>query len=188
MGNTIARVAVLRRKARCFVCLQSNHVARKYPSEYKCNKCENRHHILICNQSIQKTANTHISSDQKSILLQTGRAYVFHSEEPGGSGLVRVLFDDGSQRSYVNEYLAEKLNLSVVCQLAISSFGAKFLMQSGGFVLRKWCTNDEILQRMINEEERVTDIDMNYEHKSEKPQPQETPTRRKYFKRFIIIL
>ena len=31
--------------------------------------------------------------------------------------------------------------------------------------------NGEILQRMINEEERVTDIDMNYE--SEKPQPQE---------------
>ena len=46
---------------------------------------------------------------------------------------------------------------------------AKFLMQSGGFMLRKWCTNDEILQRMINEEERVTDMDMNYEHKSKKP-------------------
>ena len=101
--NVKARVAVLRRKAWCFVCLQSNHVARKCPSEYKCNKCQNRHHISICNQSIQKTANTHSSSDQKSILLQTGRVYVFHSEEPGGLCLVRVLFDGGSQRSYVTE-------------------------------------------------------------------------------------
>ena len=52
--------------------------------------------------------------------------YVFHSEEPGGSGLVRVLFDGGSQRSYVTGYLAEKLNLSVIRRekLAISSFRA----------------------------------------------------------------
>ena len=42
------RVSILRKKARCFVCLQSGHVSKNCKSDYRCNKCMGRHHISIC--------------------------------------------------------------------------------------------------------------------------------------------
>ena len=45
------RKAILRRKAKCFICLKSGHIARHCSSTWKCFKCRGRHHLSICDQS-----------------------------------------------------------------------------------------------------------------------------------------
>ncbi len=44
-----SRKAILRRKGRCFICLDSGHVAKDCTSTYVCRRCKKcRHHISIC--------------------------------------------------------------------------------------------------------------------------------------------
>ena len=47
-----ARKAILRNKAKCFVCLKSGHLAKNCHSRIKCYKCNNRHHISICDVDV----------------------------------------------------------------------------------------------------------------------------------------
>ena len=69
------RRGLLRKFARCFVCLKKGHVSKNCDSIYKCNKCSSRHHISICNDVKKKTA-VNVSTNNNSILLQTANAQV----------------------------------------------------------------------------------------------------------------
>ena len=44
-----SRKAILRNKAKCFICLKSGYIARNCNS-HRCFKCRNRHHISICDK------------------------------------------------------------------------------------------------------------------------------------------
>ena len=46
-----SRKAILRKKGRCFTCLQCNHISRYCPSKYKCVKCKRRHNVSICDNN-----------------------------------------------------------------------------------------------------------------------------------------
>ena len=138
VSNVRSRKGILRRSARCFVCLERGHRAMECPVEYVCKICKQRHNISICesrernenrergwerNESSGRRENsaegrhevsTNISSSNMScILLQTGIAEV--SDVDGNSFVYsRILFDSGSQRSYVSEELARSLGLKVL--------------------------------------------------------------------------
>ena len=118
-----ARRVLLRKFARCFVCLKKGHVSKNCDSKYKCNKCSSRHHILICDNLKKKTA-LNVSTNKNSILLQTAIAQV-STVESISSGLVRILFDTGSQRSYVTNNTCTRLNLPIIRKekLVIQTFG-----------------------------------------------------------------
>ena len=45
-----SRKAILRNKAKCFICLKSGHIARNCNSRMRCFKCRNRRHISICDK------------------------------------------------------------------------------------------------------------------------------------------
>ena len=112
-----SRVAILREGARCFVCLQPGHVSRFCRKEYQCRKCTKRHHISICKEvptDVRRTTTTFNSNSEKEVQLQTGRAYVYNVDDEGCSSFSRIMFDGGSQRSYVTEKLMTKLKLTVV--------------------------------------------------------------------------
>ena len=47
-----SRKAQLRRKGRCFVCLQSGHISYNCQLEYQCKKCDERHNISICDSDV----------------------------------------------------------------------------------------------------------------------------------------
>ena len=71
--------------------------------------------------------NSNYNSDaKKDVLLQTGRAYVYNISEERCSSFVRILFDGGSQRSYVTDNLVKRLKLPVIRKerLTISTFGS----------------------------------------------------------------
>ena len=46
--NVIARRDILKRSARCFICLRKNHNSRECQSNNKCFKCGKRHHVSLC--------------------------------------------------------------------------------------------------------------------------------------------
>ena len=43
-----ARRQVLRQKGLCFICFNSEYLAKMYKSSYKCRNCNGKHHISIC--------------------------------------------------------------------------------------------------------------------------------------------
>ena len=58
----------------------------------------------------ERSAATLTSTGNESVLLQTAQAMV-HGEDEGKKMRVNILFDGGSQRSYVTEELRKKLGL-----------------------------------------------------------------------------
>ena len=122
------RNPVLHCYARCFVCLSRGHISRTCTVEYQCNRCSGRHHIAICEKDklCNRTAITHSSVTEQCFLLQTGRSLAYNVEDERCNSFVRILFDGGSQRSYVTSSLKEKLKLAVLRtkKLMISTFGA----------------------------------------------------------------
>ena len=150
-----ARKAVLRQKGRCFQCLRSNHIIRDCTSEKRCFKCGQRHHTSICpkllplqvtskeqestkpekeetkndrSPKLPSTANiVCIGQDQpKAVLLQTASAKISSVQDPQIQIKARIMFDLGSQRTYISESLKGKLSLKTVRSdtLMIKTFGS----------------------------------------------------------------
>ena len=132
------RKRILLKASQCFNCLKQNHKCRDCPSTKVCRHCHKKYHQSICEQFMLKgssnsgaerspdentaTANTtNTVKDRRTILLQTARVMVF-SEQPVP---VRVLFDSGSQMSYITENLQRKLNPKPVKveRLYLNTFG-----------------------------------------------------------------
>ena len=123
------RKTLLQKARRCFKCLKLGHFAKN--CDRKCKKCGNGHHQVICNKPEEGTAETfdHLVTatvkGKKEVLLQTARAYAF-GEDKTKKIAIDVLFDSGSQRSYVSEEIKKKLSLNVenVETININTFGS----------------------------------------------------------------
>ena len=135
---------------RCFNYLKGNHKLKECRSPKTCWKCHKRHHQSICsvlsaeaepfvpqsnatnsvttgtNDTINSTSSsntTNTSEFKGSILLQTAQA-IACDETSQRQACVHVLFDCGSQRSYVTKSLCSKLDLSPVSErLHLNTFG-----------------------------------------------------------------
>ena len=119
-----ARKTLLRKKARCFLCLRGGHIAPRCKSKSKCQKCQGRHHVSICEEPNPPassgdsagggalSAHTNVTLSQSCTLLQTARAVLGTSD--ANFQEVRVLFDSCSSRSYINQSLREKLRLKLL--------------------------------------------------------------------------
>ena len=89
--------------------------------------CQNRHHISICeddNKNGDQTRITFTDNVNNNILLQTAKGKV------SSVGInkycdVRILFDSGSQRSYLTDDLRKRLNLRTIRSenLVVQTFG-----------------------------------------------------------------
>ena len=131
------RRAFLLRTGRCFNCLRPQHRARQCESAKKCKHCHKKHHQSICDKSTPceptappseptgTTANTsNTAKGGKLVLLQTAQAVA--SDDTGKRSVnVRILFDTGSQRSYVTDALVRRLNLKPLRKekLQLNTFG-----------------------------------------------------------------
>ena len=123
--NVAARLDMLRKQGRCFVCLRKGHLVRDCPSKYSCHKCKKKHHISICTADEQsENVHTNFVSTKNSVLLQTAYARV---SSVSGTTMkhTRILFDSGSQRSYLSHALCKKLNLASVRteRVIVKTFG-----------------------------------------------------------------
>ena len=140
VSDRSARLAQLRKEGRCFICLRKGHIAGKCESKYRCNACHRSHHISLCERNsrsskdaqqaqeksleTKEVSNLHVNS-AKSILLQTAQAIIYSPVNPQRRIVVRLIFDSGSQRSYVSERVRRYLDLPVIAkeQITIKTFG-----------------------------------------------------------------
>ena len=144
--NYQARKAILRRHGRCFICLDNGHIAKNCTSEYVCKKCKRgKHHISICeadaagkhngNDKIEGGSDTtdkdrssftgHTGCENKGILLQTALAHICAPDTTEVKHHTRILFDSGSQRSYISAKARNTLQLKTVRteKVIIKTFG-----------------------------------------------------------------
>ena len=131
-----ARKEILQQAKRCFKCLKLGHYAKSCAQ--RCRKCGGGHHQLICKgktQAPQDRPTEEDSSDRlltatvkekKQVLLQTAQAIAF-GEDSSKAIPVCILFDGGSQRSYITDELKKKLKLQVESTetLNINTFGSE---------------------------------------------------------------
>ena len=177
-----ARKSILKRDKRCFTCLGKGHNSEQCGK--RCRKCSSqKHHQSICsaselnnspryqnqpsplgNRSVEvlettgtTTATTTSENTQSKprVLLQTATA-IANNKEGTRSTKVRVLFDSGSQRSYVTESLRSRLQLRSLQseKINLNTFGeSKFRKQSCDVVnvqLRKSEYDELIIVAALN--------------------------------------
>ena len=136
------RKKILINSKRCFHCLKTGHISKSCPSTVNCRTCGGKyHHKAICLKGLKKDSVCEKNSEPREeteqtvtatttgkgeVLLQTAEAYVY-GEDLSKKLLVNVLFDSGSQRSYVTEEVKEKLKLNVerTEQLNLNTFGSE---------------------------------------------------------------
>ena len=150
VSDVDARKRILRNDGRCFNCLRKRHLSRNCPSKTKCRSCQGKHHTSICGMKTPSkeesggketplldpeaptftpkiTTNTLCSTRGKAILLQTASTVAFNPLRRERATEVRILFDTGSQRSYVTEHATKLLQLKPTGEqtLSIATFGAR---------------------------------------------------------------
>ena len=140
------RKNILMKSGKCFICLRAGHRSFKCYSKAKCKNCKGRHHVAICSananssnpdpaptisremqaeaasaSSLNVYATSWVGSTASSgvkVALQTALAYVNGVQ-------MRVLFDTGSQKTFISKKAASKLSVVPVRseKLGIKAFG-----------------------------------------------------------------
>jgi hypothetical protein len=124
----------------CFNCLRSTHMATSCTSIYKCKNCSGNHHTSLCrmkltNGDVQQNKReeqvTHVNAaltkssefTSTNVLLKTAIAKVSSDSEERKAN---ILFDDGSQRTFITNDLVRQLQLKTFRQekMCITHFGA----------------------------------------------------------------
>lgn len=119
-------------KGCCYICLKGGHTANNCRADKICVYCKkrNHHHRSLCpekfqhelretvhlneescNDTLQAHENVLVSSDE-IVLMQTATTKVRKPGEQHGED-IRVLLDSGSQRTYITETMAKKLQLTI---------------------------------------------------------------------------
>ena len=142
--NVEKRKSILRDANRCFNCLRTGHVVKNCQSKSRCRKCHQKHNTAICDRkneasnsedktiSTERTLTTATSKEKVNVLLQTAKVSVFGDDKEKRVG-VNVLFDGGSQKSYVTEKLKNKLALKTEGHetINLNTFGSDKFKKQG---------------------------------------------------------
>ena len=113
---------VLKQERRCFNCMKKGCKVENCKSPHKCFHCQEKHHSSICpTKGSPDTADTdeEVKSDGTSVLggsgevvlLKTAVARVANSENGDVATNARIILDDGSQKSYIQRSVSERLKL-----------------------------------------------------------------------------
>ena len=129
-----ARKAILRQKARCFVCTKSGHVAKSCPSNYTCHKCSRKHHISLWESGkpqvrmLDGKSKASCSNQEQVPCVSTGTIGCHvNVSQPSHILKSRLLLDCGSQRSFISTELRDKLNLPTIRKesVMVKTFGTE---------------------------------------------------------------
>ena len=128
------RANILTNAKRCVNCLKIGHTVATCYSKRRCKHCNGKHHPAVCsapaeteNQPISENPiTTSVAKGKTNVLLQTALAYAF-GEDQSKKVPVNILFDSGSQRSYITKELQRKLSLksSGSETLNLNTFGSE---------------------------------------------------------------
>ncbi|KAK8761297.1 hypothetical protein V5799_027436 [Amblyomma americanum] len=132
---------LLQSSGRCFRCTRTGHRSRACRVNLQCNKCRKKHASTMCDPtyssnrppetnrtvtnaqiSLEATTTGDSSALKRTVLLQTATALC--SGETSNAQ-VRVLFDGGSQRSYITSDTSRKMGCTLLGheRLTVGVFG-----------------------------------------------------------------
>lgn len=146
---------ILRKKGNCFLCFKRFHLVKDCRSGLRCDICSRKHNRLICEERGDRkdNPNTVVSSVQnqnfsEGIYLQTATALAVGKKQ---KSKLRLLYDLGSQRSFILCDTAEKLDLQVVGEenVTIHAFGSKTTIDQKRKRYRILLKNPEIKNKGI---------------------------------------
>ncbi len=156
------RIQIINAAKRCQNCLKIGHVIKDCFSKGRCRNCNGKHNTLLCLKTGEQSmpvnnvnqANTMDSSvttstlkQKTNVLLQTAKTYAFGSDRSEKIP-VNLLFDCGSQKSYIKEELKSKLSLQVQQKetLNLNTFGTeKYSKKVSERVIVNLEVNDEVI-------------------------------------------
>ena len=151
-----SRVAVVKKKSLCFNCL-GNHKRVHCKSKHACKICQKYHHTSLCttkpngqenaqNETVKHNAKTETTLKQTETAQQVTPQQIssLHSSTESRENVLlktavtpvsfktqcvdaNILFDEGSQRSFITEALATELDLKPlkIEMIQLSAFGDK---------------------------------------------------------------
>jgi len=131
--NTSKRIEILNSAKRCLCCLKVGHFAKNCRSNRKCKHCQGKHHAIVClkeskeeEEPVPTSVNASALKRGTNVLLQTAQTYAF-GENSNKKVPVNVLFDSGSQKSYIVERLMKMLALKSegTEKLNLNTFGSE---------------------------------------------------------------
>ena len=151
------------KERRCLKCLAPGHIASSCQNENVCRHCKQRsHHQSICltlspcDRSEKKsnqpegdiTNTTNTVRSKGTVLLQAAKGIAFN-ENNWKSSHVPILFDNGSQRSYITSNLKSKLNLKPmkIETLHFNTFGGNSFQKQSCELIRLRLTKKSKLTR-----------------------------------------
>ena len=126
------RKALIQEAKVCF-CLKPGQQAKTCDINYR--KCGGHLHQTICfkktsaeikpNESSETSSLSASSKSMETVLVMTASAFVY-GEDKGQKTKITILFDSGSQRSYVSEKLARQLTLDAKAKetVNLNTFGS----------------------------------------------------------------
>ena len=129
------RKDVLRKEGRCFLCLTNGHRVSNCSSPQRCRRCGRKHHQSLCTQNTADR-NTDTASNAnldtttptttctaRSVKTQTAHTFAYTADEKLVP--IRMLMDNGSQRSYVTDKLKSQLQLKPIKRerIVLNTFG-----------------------------------------------------------------
>ncbi|XP_028394457.1 uncharacterized protein LOC114518650 [Dendronephthya gigantea] len=145
------RMQIIIKYSRCFKCLNKGHIGRNCSIRVKCSACKKEHHTALCDAennpeglevegeegNLSPTNGTGtiatlvVSPKNKvvklgcSVALQTAQAMLVGQK----TAQARVLFDSGSQRSFVTTKWARELGCKMLRRelLSVGAFGQRAL-------------------------------------------------------------
>ncbi|GFS82744.1 integrase catalytic domain-containing protein [Nephila pilipes] len=115
------RIQKLKRSNCCFLCTNRGHRITNSPrkSTARCIKCKKQHHISICppprNTQLQITNSevNHINIP-KTVFTHLQTACLYVTDPTGITKLIHCILEGGSQASFVDINLIDKLKLNVI--------------------------------------------------------------------------
>ena len=153
----------LSKENRCFKCLKQGHQAKTCRSRSMCYSCGGKHHSSIC-ETFQKEKDkenreqsvNNFAGNFSSVLLQTACADIVNGANSKIAGNARIMFDSGSQLTYITPELSKKLNLKSIGtkELCIQTFGN--IKTTKSFPLVKF--NVKTVEGLVPVEAYVSDI------------------------------
>ena len=134
-------------KGRCLICLNQTQKTNECTLTRTCYYCgkTNIHHRSLCptkfgsvqqvpahladellEQAVEDATENVLRSSEETVLMQTAKGNVFNKVN-GKQENIRMLFDSGSQRTYITEDLAKKLSLKLgeKSKISLVTFGSK---------------------------------------------------------------
>jgi len=146
----VSLLIIIKQKQLCFNCL-AHHRVSQCSSKNRCCKCGGKHHTSICRDTPSKPANTASLTEstppqtelEPAKLANTTKAFITIAPTKHSTCLLKtaiatvvrtdsqteanILFNEGSQRSFLPEKLAHELTLMPCRQenINLSSFGAQ---------------------------------------------------------------